>query len=119
MDIDPSSWFFAAHFHQDPVMPGSLGVEALYQAMRAYARATRQARALRKPRFVHPVGHDVRWKYRGQITRLDRRMRIAAHVTGVEDQGDRVIFIADGDVWIDERRIYAVTGAALAMLEGG
>src|SRR5262249_35338799 len=26
--VDPSEWFFKAHFHQDPVWPGSLGLEA-------------------------------------------------------------------------------------------
>ncbi len=28
--IDPAAWFFEAHFYQDPVMPGSLGVEAMH-----------------------------------------------------------------------------------------
>lgn len=31
MDIDPSLWFFQCHFLNDPVMPGSLGVDALWQ----------------------------------------------------------------------------------------
>src|SRR5438046_2170758 len=26
--VDPGEWFFRAHFHQDPVWPGSLGLEA-------------------------------------------------------------------------------------------
>jgi 3-hydroxymyristoyl/3-hydroxydecanoyl-(acyl carrier protein) dehydratase len=117
-EIDPTSWFFAAHFHQDPVMPGSLGIEALYQAMRACGRASRHARAFKAPRFVHPVGRDVVWKYRGQITRGDRRMRVEAHITGIHDDGDRVTLVADGDVWKDERRIYAISGAALVMVEG-
>jgi len=29
--VDPEEWFFKAHFHQDPVMPGSLGLEAFTQ----------------------------------------------------------------------------------------
>ncbi|MGL4711791.1 MAG: 3-hydroxyacyl-[acyl-carrier-protein] dehydratase FabA, partial [Shewanella sp.] len=35
--IDPSDWFFQFHFHQDPVMPGSLGVEAIIELMQTYA----------------------------------------------------------------------------------
>ena len=31
LDIDPSLWFFACHFQGDPVMPGCLGVDALWQ----------------------------------------------------------------------------------------
>jgi len=26
--VDPNAWFFKAHFFQDPVWPGSLGLEA-------------------------------------------------------------------------------------------
>ena len=28
-DVDPGEWFFKAHFFQDPVQPGSLGLEAM------------------------------------------------------------------------------------------
>ena len=31
LDIDPHHWFFACHFEDDPVMPGCLGVDALWQ----------------------------------------------------------------------------------------
>jgi 3-hydroxymyristoyl/3-hydroxydecanoyl-(acyl carrier protein) dehydratase len=32
-DVDPGEWFFKAHFFQDAVQPGSLGVEALCQLL--------------------------------------------------------------------------------------
>jgi 3-hydroxyacyl-[acyl-carrier protein] dehydratase/trans-2-decenoyl-[acyl-carrier protein] isomerase len=35
-DIDPSMWFFQCHFIGDPVMPGSLGVDALWQLVGFY-----------------------------------------------------------------------------------
>jgi 3-hydroxyacyl-[acyl-carrier protein] dehydratase / trans-2-decenoyl-[acyl-carrier protein] isomerase len=35
-DIDPSLWFFACHFLGDPVMPGSLGLDALWQLVGFY-----------------------------------------------------------------------------------
>jgi 3-hydroxyacyl-[acyl-carrier protein] dehydratase/trans-2-decenoyl-[acyl-carrier protein] isomerase len=31
LDIDPSLWFFACHFIGDPVMPGCLGLDAMWQ----------------------------------------------------------------------------------------
>ena len=31
LDIDPTLWFFACHFRGDPVMPGCLGLDALWQ----------------------------------------------------------------------------------------
>src|SRR5438067_13227126 len=35
-DIDPSLWFFGCHFIGDPVMPGSLGLDALWQLVGLY-----------------------------------------------------------------------------------
>ncbi|MGQ0484754.1 MAG: 3-hydroxyacyl-[acyl-carrier-protein] dehydratase FabA [Hyphomicrobiales bacterium] len=32
-DIRPDLWFFPCHFHGDPVMPGCLGVDALWQLL--------------------------------------------------------------------------------------
>ena len=32
-DITPDLWFFPSHFHGDPVMPGCLGVDALWQLL--------------------------------------------------------------------------------------
>jgi len=31
LDINPDLWFFACHFHDDPVMPGCLGLDAMWQ----------------------------------------------------------------------------------------
>jgi 3-hydroxyacyl-[acyl-carrier protein] dehydratase/trans-2-decenoyl-[acyl-carrier protein] isomerase len=35
-DIDPGLWFFDCHFIGDPVMPGSLGLDALWQLVGFY-----------------------------------------------------------------------------------
>jgi 3-hydroxyacyl-[acyl-carrier protein] dehydratase / trans-2-decenoyl-[acyl-carrier protein] isomerase len=35
-DINPDLWFFACHFLKDPVMPGSLGLDALWQLVGFY-----------------------------------------------------------------------------------
>ncbi|MGL4907285.1 MAG: bifunctional 3-hydroxydecanoyl-ACP dehydratase/trans-2-decenoyl-ACP isomerase, partial [Plesiomonas sp.] len=31
LDINPDLWFFACHFPGDPVMPGCLGLDAMWQ----------------------------------------------------------------------------------------
>ncbi len=31
LDVNPNLWFFKCHFQDDPVMPGCLGVDALWQ----------------------------------------------------------------------------------------
>lgn len=35
-DITPDHWFFACHFKNDPVMPGCLGLDALWQLLGFY-----------------------------------------------------------------------------------
>ena len=35
-DIKPDHWFFACHFKNDPVMPGCLGLDALWQLLGFY-----------------------------------------------------------------------------------
>jgi 3-hydroxyacyl-[acyl-carrier protein] dehydratase/trans-2-decenoyl-[acyl-carrier protein] isomerase len=35
-DIRPDLWFFSCHFKGDPVMPGCLGVDALWQLVGFY-----------------------------------------------------------------------------------
>ena len=36
MDITPDLWFFDCHFHGDPVMPGCLGLDAMWQLVGFY-----------------------------------------------------------------------------------
>jgi 3-hydroxyacyl-[acyl-carrier protein] dehydratase/trans-2-decenoyl-[acyl-carrier protein] isomerase len=36
LDIDPELWFFKCHFETDPVMPGCLGLDAMWQLIGFY-----------------------------------------------------------------------------------
>ncbi len=36
LDVDPSLWFFQCHFRDDPVMPGCLGLDAMWQLVGFY-----------------------------------------------------------------------------------
>lgn len=36
LDVDPSLWFFDCHFQGDPVMPGCLGLDAMWQLIGFY-----------------------------------------------------------------------------------
>ena len=36
LDIDPGHWYFACHFMEDPVMPGCLGLDAMWQLVGFY-----------------------------------------------------------------------------------
>ena len=100
-DVDPGAWFFRAHFFQDPVMPGSLGVEALVQLLRWYLTD-------RGIRADGPIA--VRWTYRGQVVPTDGRITVELEIL---ELGDRTA-VARGWLWVDGRRIYRVDRIALA-----
>lgn len=36
LDIHPDLWFFDCHFNEDPVMPGCLGIDAMWQLIGFY-----------------------------------------------------------------------------------
>jgi 3-hydroxymyristoyl/3-hydroxydecanoyl-(acyl carrier protein) dehydratase len=99
-DVDPGEWFFKAHFFQDPVMPGSLGVEALCQLLQWYLLERGFG-----GRF-EPVALDepLRWTYRGQVVPTDRRVTVELEILEIRD---RTVF-ATGWLWVDGRRIYLV-----------
>ncbi|ODS00227.1 3-hydroxyacyl-[acyl-carrier-protein] dehydratase FabA [Methyloceanibacter methanicus] len=48
LDVKPDLWFFACHFQGDPVMPGCLGLDALWQMLGFFLGCTgaRQGAAL-------------------------------------------------------------------------
>ena len=55
-DVDPGEWFFKAHFFQDPVQPGSLGIEAMIQLLQWYMLENNLDEGIENPRFEHVTG---------------------------------------------------------------
>jgi 3-hydroxymyristoyl/3-hydroxydecanoyl-(acyl carrier protein) dehydratase len=117
--VRPQDWFFARHFHLDPVMPGSLGVEAVIQALQQWLVDTGATAALADPEFVVPTGVELTWRYRGQILAGDGAMTLEVHVREVEHRPGRVRVVADASLWKPGLRIYELTGIAAEAREKG
>jgi 3-hydroxymyristoyl/3-hydroxydecanoyl-(acyl carrier protein) dehydratase len=117
--IDPTDWFYPCHFYQDPVMPGSLGVEAILQAMQVFALQQNLGATFVSPRFAQVLNHCIVWKYRGQLIPTDDQMAIEIHIKSVERSPDRVVVIGDAGLWKNDIRIYEVTDAAICLEETG
>jgi 3-hydroxymyristoyl/3-hydroxydecanoyl-(acyl carrier protein) dehydratase len=103
--VDPDEWFFKAHFYQDPVWPGSLGIEAFYQLLKVVAR-DRWPRKGAHCRFSLLSGRAHRWSYRGQVTPDNRTVVVEASLTSVAE-GPRPALRADGFLHVDGLPIYA------------
>jgi acyl transferase domain-containing protein/3-hydroxymyristoyl/3-hydroxydecanoyl-(acyl carrier protein) dehydratase len=114
--VDPAEWFFRAHFFQDPVMPGSLGLEALIQSLGAWARE--RFPALRDSHRFESLALNRAhvWQYRGQVIPTNALICVQADVTAVLD-GPEPVIVADGQLLVDDKVIYAVKDFALRLVE--
>jgi acyl transferase domain-containing protein/3-hydroxymyristoyl/3-hydroxydecanoyl-(acyl carrier protein) dehydratase len=97
--ISSDEWFFAAHFYQDPVWPGSLGLEAFLQLLRIAAQ-----RRWPNCSVATALGTTHTWVYRGQVLPTDSKVRVEASVTAIDD--DAGLLTANGLLEVDGRVIY-------------
>ena len=101
LDINPSLWFFQCHFETDPVMPGCLGVDALWQLLgfflgwRGNPGRGRALGAGEIKFFGQVLPHHQKITYELQVKRLIERKLVMG--------------IADGRVLVDGREIYTAT----------
>ncbi len=104
--VQPSDWYFACHFHQDPVMPGSLGLETITQALQAFALRTGLDQGLVSPHFAHVEGQPTTWKFRGQVLGDIPSVNVEVHVTSIRRTPGAVDIRANASLWKDGLRIY-------------
>jgi 3-hydroxyacyl-[acyl-carrier protein] dehydratase / trans-2-decenoyl-[acyl-carrier protein] isomerase len=98
LDVRPDLWFFDCHFDSDPVMPGCLGLDAMWQLSGFYmgwAGYEGRGRALgvKEVKFtgqILPTAKKVTY-------RIDIRRLLALKLT---------MIVADGVVEVDGRPIY-------------
>lgn len=114
--IDATDWFFRYHFHQDPVMPGSLGVEAIIETMQTWALKNNLGANFKNPRFAQPLSKVV-WKYRGQITPVNKKMNLDVHITDVRHEDGRIVVVGDANLSKDGLRIYEVKDIVVCIEE--
>jgi acyl transferase domain-containing protein/3-hydroxymyristoyl/3-hydroxydecanoyl-(acyl carrier protein) dehydratase len=106
--VDPDEWFFAAHFYQDPVCPGSLGLESFLQLLKVAALDRWGEQVGRTHRFEPiEVGRTHTWIYRGQILPRNRRVEVDVTVTGIQN-GPTPAITGDGFLSVDGIPIYEV-----------
>ncbi len=117
-DNNPHSWFYSCHFFEDPVMPGSLGVEAICEAMQLYALQHDLGRQFHSPQFGLSSDLALTWKYRGQIQPGTRQMKIEVDINDVIIHPDQVIIEGNASLWADTIRIYELQHIAICLTEG-
>ncbi|MEB3197744.1 MAG: beta-ketoacyl synthase N-terminal-like domain-containing protein, partial [Candidatus Sericytochromatia bacterium] len=118
-DVDPGHWYFKAHFFQDPVQPGSLGLEAMIQLLQIAMVEKGLAAGVRHPRF-ESIGVDLAltWKYRGQVVPTARTVVVELEFTRIGEDERGAYAVADSWLWVDGMRIYGATGLGMRVVAG-
>ncbi len=107
LDVKPDLWFFECHFENDPVMPGCLGLDAMWQLVGFYlgwAGSPGRGRAL--------GAGEV--KFTGQVTPKNRLITYRINMKRVI-QRKLNMGIADGIMEVDGREIYTAANLRVGL----
>lgn len=109
LDIDPSLWFFDCHFIGDPVMPGCLGLDAMWQLVGfflGWSGGPGKGRAL-------GVGEV---KFTGQVLPTAKKVTYKVHMKRVIK---RKLFMgmADATMEVDGREIYSAKDLKVGLFQ--
>jgi len=102
--VRPDEWFFKAHFYQDPVMPGSLGIESFLQLVKFMA-IDRWEHLADSHRFELIAGEPHNWIYRGQVIPENKTVEVEAVITKIINTPVPTLY-ANGFLKVDGLYIY-------------
>jgi acyl transferase domain-containing protein/3-hydroxymyristoyl/3-hydroxydecanoyl-(acyl carrier protein) dehydratase len=118
--VDPHAWYFKAHFYQDPVQPGSLGLDALAQLLARAILLKGLDKGMAEPHVeTIATGAPMKWSYRGQVTPDKREVVTVMEITAIEERDDGYLVTARGSLWRDGLRVYEVGPFSLALVDRG
>lgn len=101
LDINPDLWFFECHFQGDPVMPGCLGLDAMWQLTGFYLawrgfKGKGRALGVKNLRFTGQVLPDNKVvTYRIDIRRVFESKLVMAQSSGTMEVDGKVIYKAE------------------------
>ena len=109
LDINKDLWFFDCHFKEDPVMPGCLGLDAMWQLLGFFLCW------LGNPGKGRALGvKEV--KFTGQVLPSSKKVTYKLDIKRILNQ-KLTVGIADGIMKVDDKTIYTAKGLRVGLFE--
>jgi len=99
LNVNPDLWFFKCHFKEDPVMPGCLGLDAMWQLLGFYLLWSGL------PGIGRALGAN-NIKFFGQVLPSAQKVIYKLDIKRVINRG-AIVGLANGEMFVDGRKIYS------------
>ena len=109
LEINPKLWFFECHFEGDPVMPGCLGLDALWQ-LTGFNLGWREMKGRGRALGVGEV------KFTGMVTPDIKLVRYEVNFTRVIDRKLKLA-LANGTMYADNEKIYSAENMKVGLFQ--
>tara|TARA_B100000963_G_scaffold228744_1_gene199482 strand:+ start:16920 stop:17426 length:507 start_codon:yes stop_codon:yes gene_type:complete len=110
LDIKKNLWFFDCHFKTDPVMPGCLGLDAMWQLVGfflGWSGNPGKGRAL-------GVGEV---KFTGEVLSNNKLAKYIIEMKRVIKKGETTVGLANGILLIDDKKIYTTKNLKVGLFK--
>jgi 3-hydroxyacyl-[acyl-carrier protein] dehydratase/trans-2-decenoyl-[acyl-carrier protein] isomerase len=110
LDIKDDLWFFDCHFKGDPVMPGCLGLDAMWQLVGFYLGW------LGNPGKGRALGVSA-VKFTGEVLQNVKNVRYEIDMKKIMAPGGTTVGLANGLVFADDKKIYSAESLKVGLFK--
>jgi len=110
LDIKDDLWFFECHFKEDPVMPGCLGLDAMWQLVGFYLGW------LGNPGKGRALGVGT-VKFTGEVIKSVKNVRYEIDMKKIMSPGGTTVGLANGLVFADDKNIYSAESLKVGLFK--
>ena len=110
LDIKDNLWFFNCHFQNDPVMPGCLGLDAMWQLVGFYLGW------LGNPGKGRALGVGT-VKFTGEVLQNVKIVRYEIDMKKIMSPGGTTVGLANGIVLADNKKIYSAESLKVGLFK--
>ena len=110
LDIKNDLWFFDCHFKEDPVMPGCLGLDAMWQLVGFFLGW------LGNPGKGRALGVGT-VKFTGEVLQSVKNVRYEIDMKKIMSPGGTTVGLANGIVLADNKKIYSAESLKVGLFK--